>query len=122
LREFLVVGLLALKTISFKLFKGFVQRILYKLTLWEHKRLYSFVFYFFKFFLFFRFTNYDIRFIKLRIKGKLGLSGNARKRVKYLSLHNDKFNNLAYVKAYFLNESFITTSGSVGFLVWILFS
>jgi len=118
LDEFLAISLVSIKSLDFTLLIKLIQKLLKKLTIWEHKRFFNFIFYFFKYFLFFSFDYYNVQYLKLKLKGKLGLTGNARKRIKYLCLYkplNQTTNTRKFnLKAYYVYELLVTTSGAVG--------
>ena len=120
LSEFIDIVYLGLKKKSLSIMLSYIQRILNKLIIWDHKKFFVFLYELFSehFFYFFESMNISGMFIMLR--GKIGVAGNSRKRVMYLKLGSvSKIQPLRSVQT--LNTLLGTTTGALGLQISIYY-
>lgn len=120
LSEFIDVVYLSLKRKNLKIIFYYIQRILKKLILWDHKKFLLFFFNLFSEQFFPKTAFLGFKGIKLVIKGKIAVGGNSRKRSMILKLGkttaSNHFNDL-----HITNTLFTTSTGALGFKAWLFY-
>ena len=111
--------LLSLKLKDFNLLFTYIQRILNNISIWEHKRFLLFFFSIFSSQFGYYFDKFNIIGLKILIKGKVSAAGNQRKR-KILLVLGKTSPVFLKAKVYTLNKLWSTTTGALGFRVWLL--
>lgn len=121
LSEFIDVIYFSLKLCNLTIIFDYVQRVLKKLVIWDHKKFLFFLFNLYKEQMYPLFNYLGIRGLKILIKGKVGVGGNSRKRSIALVLGSTTSTAL-YSSAHSINRLLSTTTGALGFRVWLLYS
>lgn len=120
LSEFIDVIYFSLKLCNLTIIFDYVQRVLRKLVIWDHKKFLFFLFNLYKEQMYPLFDYLGIRGLKILIKGKVGVGGNSRKRSIALVLGSTTSTAL-YSSAHSINRLLSTTTGALGFRVWMLY-
>lgn len=117
--EFLDVLYFTLLSRDFESLKHYIRRIFNKLSIWDHKKFVILLINMFAHQLHPIFTKLGIRGFYLRVKGKLGVGGNSRKRsasVRLGEVSSSKYPS----RASFLNSTVTTTTGVLGLQALII--
>lgn len=113
LSEFLDIIYLSFKQKNFIILTDYVQRILNKLIIWEHKRFLFFLFGVIKEQILPLFDQLNIKGLHVAIRGKIGVGGNSRKRNISLILGRTTATEI-YTSTASLNRLLVTSTGALG--------
>ena len=99
---------------------NWVRAMLKRLSFWKHRLIFRYLKYLFRYLFQYYFKELEFRGIKIQLKGKISVAGNARTRTlfyKYGETGQSKFDNkVAY------DLSFVETfTGVMGFKVWFFY-
>ncbi len=119
-REFYLLTYYSFKWLDFRWIFRLLQRSIGKLVIFKHK---SFLLFFLRYIL--RdfaplFKKFNVRGFFLSVRGKIGVSGNARRRRIFLNINQSSRFNLAH-KVYHYRDTFNTLSGALGFQLWVFY-
>lgn len=121
LSEFIDVVYFSLKLCNLTIIVDYVQRILKKLVIWDHKKFLFFLFNLYREQMYPLFDYLGIVGLKILIKGKVGVGGNSRKRSIVLNLGSTSATSL-YTSAHSMNRLLSTNTGALGFRIWMLYT
>jgi hypothetical protein len=99
--------------------KTYVRKTFSKLSIWDHKRFTTLLFNMFSHQLYPIFERLGILGFYIRIKGKLGVGGNSRKRSASASMGEISTSNYPST-ASFLNSTITTPTGVLGLQILIV--
>lgn len=120
LGEFIDVIYFSLKLKNLTVIFDYVQRILKKLVIWDHKKFLFFFFNLYREQMYPLFDFLEIYGLRIMIKGKVGVGGNSRKRSIVLILGSTT-TTATYTNIYTMNRLLTTSTGALGFRVWLLY-
>lgn len=120
LGEFIDVTYFSLKFCNLTIIFDYIQRVLNKLVIWDHKKFLFFLFNLYREQMYPLFDQLGIVGLKIMIKGKVGVGGNSRKRSIVLVLGSTS-STLVTLSAHSMNKLLSTTTGALGFRVWLLY-
>lgn len=120
LDEFLDLFYMFFKIKDSTILIDYLQRILESLSIWDHKKFFIFIFNVFKEHFYPLFKKLNVIGLKLIIKGKVGVTGNSRKRSVKLLLGETSispyFNSIN-----FSNKFLNTNTGVLGLQIWLIY-
>lgn len=121
LSEFIEIVFLGLKQKNLTVILSYIQKILNKLIIWDHKRFFVFLYELFREHFFYFFDSLNIKGMRIILKGKIGVGGNSRKRKMYLKLGSvTKIQPFRSVQT--MNALLSTTTGALGLTVNIYYN
>lgn len=121
LSEFIDTVYLGLRRKNLKVVLSYLQRILKKLVLWDHKKFLVFFFSLFSEQFFPRTDFLRIVGFKISVRGKIAVGGNSRKRSMVLKLGNTRA-SLRSKGLDVTNSILITNTGALGIKTWLFYS
>ena len=121
INEFIDLVFMALKLKNFNHLVNYLNRLLKSLIIWEHKRFLVFFFGAFREQFLPMFPYFGITGLHLIIKGKVGVGGNSRKRSMSLRLGTTSRTH-TFVNAHSLNTWLNTSTGALGFRVFLFYT
>lgn len=111
---------MSLKFLNLNWLLIYFQRILKKMIIFKHKIFFNYLFSTLLNKFFYLFNVFNIQGLFLTIKGKIGVSGNSRKRRLFLNLGNTSRYNMS-VSILSLNNILVTTTGALGLKLYVFY-
>jgi hypothetical protein len=121
LNEFLDLFYMFLKIKDSTILIDYIQRIIDSLSIWDHKKFFSFIFNLFKEHFYPLFPLLNVIGLKLVVKGKVSVTGNSRKRSIRLLLGRTSISPFLNSVNY-SNKILNTNTGVLGLQVWLIYN
>ena len=121
LNEFLDILFLAFRLRNMDIILPYINKILKSLIIYQHKIFFDFFFKLIKGYFGPHFSLYGVAGISIKIKGKVGVGGNSRKR--WIKLVTGKTTTTDFIKdTLTINKLLNTTTGALGFKMVIFYN
>ena len=120
LRESLTVTYLSLKLKDPTLFSNWMSRTIHKVSFWKYRAFFRYLKFLFHNLFLPSFTSLGMKGVKLKLKGKVSVAGNARTRAIYYRIGSTSQSTFRNKTLYNLNF-FYTFTGILGLQVWYYF-
>ena len=120
LRESLTVTYLSLKLKDPTLLSNWMSRTIHKVSFWKYRALFRYLKFLFHNLFLPSFPSLSMRGVKLKLKGKVSVAGNARTRAIYYRIGNTSQSTFKNKVLYNLNF-FYTFTGILGLQIWYYF-
>lgn len=120
LKESLKILHIAIKFKDPTFFANWVKGMLYRMSFWKYRLLFRYIKYAMRYLFWLHFPRLGFKGLKLRLKGKISVAGNARTRTLLYRIGEtgySKFNNRVVSDYSTIN----TFTGVLGFKVWFFF-
>ena len=120
LKESLAVTYLSLKLKDPTLFSNWMSRTIHKVSFWKYRAFFRYLKFLFHNLFLPSFTSLGMKGVKLKLKGKVSVAGNARTRAIYYRIGNTSQSTFKNKTLYNLNF-FHTFTGILGLQIWYYF-
>ena len=120
LRESLAVTYLSLKLKDPTLFSNWMSRTIHKVSFWKYRAFFRYLKFLFHNLFLPSFTSLGMKGVKLKLKGKVSVAGNARTRAIYYRIGSTSQSTFRNKTLYNLNF-FYTFTGILGLQIWYYF-
>lgn len=120
LKESLKILHIAIKFKDPTFFANWIKGMLYRMSFWKYRLLFRYIKYAMRYLFWLHFPRLGFKGLKLRLKGKISVAGNARTRTLLYKIGEtgySKFNNKVICDYSIVN----TFTGVLGFKVWFFF-
>ena len=120
LKESLKILHIAIKFKDPTFFANWIKGMLYRMSFWKYRLLFRYIKYAMRYLFWLHFPRLGFKGLKLRLKGKISVAGNARTRTLLYKIGEtgySKFNNKVISDYSIVN----TFTGVLGFKVWFFF-
>lgn len=120
LKESLKILHIAIKFKDPTFFANWIKGMLYRMSFWKYRLLFRYIKYAMRYLFWLHFPRLGFKGLKLRLKGKISVAGNARTRTLLYKIGEtgySKFNNRVVSDYSTIN----TFTGVLGFKVWFFF-
>jgi ribosomal protein S3 len=120
LKESLKILFVAFKYKDPTFLANWIKGMLARMSFWKYKLLFRYLKYVMRYLFWFQFENLKFKGLKLRLKGKISVAGNARTRTLVYAIGETSFSkiNNKVVSDY---STINTFTGVLGFKVWFFF-
>lgn len=120
LEESLYIIHLSLSRRDIELFTTWLKTMILRISFWKTKLIFFFLKFAIDQYFYYIFTKLNIKGIKIRLKGKISVAGNSRKRVRLYRFGQTSYSNMD-LKVLHSYKTISTFTGVLGFQVWFFY-